>query len=164
MLGGVDVSLTAAEAKYLNKTNYISDPMQRTVVPGIQTLSGNQALGYCRIKAVETSSGSNGDFGRTERQRNIIKALVNKYKSKPLTELLGITENMLSMITTSATKEQITQIVTSIVEAGSFTVEAKKLPSAGNYRVTMMKGQEALVVDFEETIPELYRYIFGEIE
>lgn len=62
ILGGVNVTLTKAEAEYLNQHNYISNPEYRDVVEGEQLMVGNQVLGYCRIRKVSTGTESN-DFG-----------------------------------------------------------------------------------------------------
>ena len=64
-LGGISMELGDEEAEYLNTTNYISNPANRTVTPGWNELNGNQALGYCRIRLVKTLGGANDDYGRT---------------------------------------------------------------------------------------------------
>lgn len=51
-VGGIEISLEEKEAKYLNTTNYISKKKYRNVKVGKQTLNGNQALGYARVRYV----------------------------------------------------------------------------------------------------------------
>jgi LCP family protein required for cell wall assembly len=52
-LGGVEIELSQAEANYLNRTNYISNPAYRTMKAGINTMNGNQALGYSPVRYVK---------------------------------------------------------------------------------------------------------------
>ena len=49
-MGGLEITLTSSEARYLRNTNYISNPKYRTVVEGTQLMNGNQVLGYSRIR------------------------------------------------------------------------------------------------------------------
>ena len=81
MLGGVDIELGDTEANYLNTTNYISKPEYRNVSAGWNTLNGNQALGYARVRKVSTLGGTNNDYGRTVRQRRLLNSIFEKYKN-----------------------------------------------------------------------------------
>ena len=82
-VGGINLELTESEANYLNTTNYISKKKYRNVKVGKQKLNGNQALGYCRIRkgGVTTITGLRDDYGRTWRQRTVIKAVFDKVKN-----------------------------------------------------------------------------------
>lgn len=133
-LGGVDIELGNSEASYLRRTNYISNPAYRTVQAGWNHLNGNQALGYCRVRKVVTLGGANNDYGRTVRQRRVIHAIVEAYKSKGITELLPILTDCLSYITTNMTAEQITDIFTDVVENGIFNFEENRIPYDGMFR------------------------------
>ena len=63
-LGGVDIEITDTEARIIGIEK----------LEGAQTLSGDEALQYVRIRKI----GSN--FGRNERQRTFLVALLNKTK------------------------------------------------------------------------------------
>ena len=63
-LGGVDIELTEEEAEYLCNTNYISMKKYRNVKPGWNTMNGNQALGYCRVRKRREIGGENDEIGR----------------------------------------------------------------------------------------------------
>jgi len=74
LMGGVDIDLTQAEADYLNSdacAYYGFDEFSA----GPQTLNGLEALAYARIRAID------GDFQRTNRQRNVINSLIQKCKT-----------------------------------------------------------------------------------
>ena len=139
-LGGVDIELGSTEASYLRSTNYISNPAYRTVQAGWNHLNGNQALGYCRVRKVVTLGGANNDYGRTVRQRRVIKALVEAYKNKGITELLPILNDCLSYVTTNMTAEQITEIFTDVVENRITNFEEYRIPFDGMFRDSSKKG------------------------
>lgn len=66
-LGGVPITLTAKEASY----SYINVGTQT----GTYLLDGAHALGYTRTRKIDT------DFMRTQRQRNVMMAIYNKFKT-----------------------------------------------------------------------------------
>lgn len=165
-LGGVSIELGKEEAKYLNKTNYISNPAYRNVVPGWNLLNGNQALGYCRIRKVPTLGGANDDYGRTLRQRRVLKAIFNQYKSKNLLELLSITKKCLGYVTTNVTQAQIEAMLEDLVENKITSMDTCRIPANGMFDdPDEYKGVSSpLVLDWEENIKELHKFIFLDTE
>ena len=161
-LGGIAIELGEKEAKYLNNKNYISNPANRNVIPGWNDLNGNQALGYCRIRLVETMGGANDDYGRTLRQRRVIKAVFNKYKSKGLLDLLRISKNILGYVKTNVTQEQIEKTLEDIIENKITKMETMRLPVNGAYEApTKYLGiGYPLVYDWDENIIQLYQFIY----
>ncbi|BCJ95627.1 hypothetical protein acsn021_31960 [Anaerocolumna cellulosilytica] len=167
MLGGVDITLTSKEAYYLNTTNYISDPSQRHVVEGVNRLSGNQALGYCRVRKVSTGT-ENNDFGRTQRHRVVLNAIFDEMKHKDILQLGLFMNEVLSNI---SIKTDITQkdFNTYLEEAASLNaneLEQNRIPSDGNYnaeKVTIGKYKQDVLVpkDWEATRNEIHAYIYG---
>lgn len=94
-LGGVEIKLTQKEATYLNQ-NYGFN-----LSAGTQMLNGAQALGYSRIRKIDT------DYRRTERQRTVLISLLNRYKDKPVSEMLSMLNQILPKITTDMTNGEI---------------------------------------------------------
>lgn len=134
-VGGVEVELTESEAEYLNTTNYIRDKNSRNVKVGKQTLNGAQALGYCRIRKKGTTiNGLRDDYGRTWRQRTVIKAVFDKIKSFPMTEWLGIANKVLDNIKTDLTNEKIISYATDAITMGTTDIHQLQVPLEGYYR------------------------------
>ena len=167
-IGGVEITLTEAEAKYLNTTNYISDKKQRTVVPGTQTLTGNQALGYCRIRYRATVDGENDDFGRTARQRTVLNAIFKKVKSKDILDLIGIANNVLnnSKIKTDITKSDFRILTNALLKVDAKDITTHRIPTAGSFEDdyrTIKEGskpQKVLIMkDWNQTRTELSEFI-----
>lgn len=94
-LGGIEVTLTKDEADYLNAKNYISNRKNRNVKEGTQTMNGNQVMGYCRVRNVSTGVESN-DFGRTQRQRNVLNSVLKKVKKLNIFQLTSFMDSVLS--------------------------------------------------------------------
>lgn len=169
-LGGIDIELGEAEAEYLNKTNYISEEYNRNVVPGWNHLNGNQAMGYVRVRKVETLGGANNDFGRTTRQRRVISAIVSKYKSSGIFDILSITKDCLAYISTDVSEEQIQKALTDVVNNGIFTIKSLRIPVEECYYDSGKKGINngsknityAIVIDdyIDENRKQLHKFLF----
>ena len=97
-LGGVDVEVTEKEANYINArynmTQAEKDAFPGTTNAGVNHFSGMQALWYSRMRYLDS------DFYRTQRQRKVISAIIDKAKSNP-TALYSIAEKVMPMIETA---------------------------------------------------------------
>lgn len=165
-LGGIYIELGEEEAEYLNTTNYISNPKNRNVKPGLNLLNGNQALGYCRIRLVPTLDGTMDDFGRTIRHRRVIKAIFDQYKSKGLLELLRITNNILGYVKTNVSSEQIAKVIEDIVENKITKMDSKRLPVGGAFEAPVKYNgiKYPLIYDWDKNIIQLYEFIYLDTE
>lgn len=160
-LGGVELTLTADEAHYLNTTNYISNKANRTVKPGTQILNGNQALGYMRIRYVRTADNMSDDFGRTSRQRNLLNAVFEKYKSSSLTDLLLMVNDLLPYVQTDLTKTDIISYATKVVSMGMGELETLRIPLDKMYDPIYVRKMAVLVPHLPENIAALHEFIYG---
>lgn len=168
MLGGVTIELTAGEAAYLRKNNYIADPRNRDVKTGVQTLNGGQVVGYCRVRYVATLGGANDDYGRTLRQRRVLTAIFDKYKSKGITDLVTIGLKCLNMVRSNITEDQIVQVLTKVIDNRITDIKSTRLPFEGGYYDSSVAGYNgikyALVIDKEYTTKEIFKFIYGDTE
>ena len=98
-LGGIDMELTDDEANFINKAMGAGF---KNISGGMNHLNGDLALAYARYRDKAT-----GDFGRTERQRKTINAIIEEYKSSDLTTMIGMVNEIMGMITTNLTKTEI---------------------------------------------------------
>ncbi len=167
MIGGVKVTLTQNEANYLNTTNYISKKQFRKVKAGTQTLNGNQALGYCRVRKRSTSTESN-DFGRTQRQRIVLKAIYSKIMHKNILELPGLMNKILHevRIQTDITKAEFERYFEEAMDLKVKDLESHRIPADGSYKNETHRlgsvNQEVLVpTDWNATRQEIHDFIYG---
>lgn len=104
-MGGVDVDVTEAEADYITqKVGYVD-----AIQPGPQTLSGYEALAYARIRKIDS------DRQRAARQRTIITSLIDKGRSMGLLELHDLATQILPLIITDMTPQQITDYLWELI-------------------------------------------------
>lgn len=166
LLGGVEIQLGAKEAQYLNSTNYISNKNNRNVVEGINKLNGNQALGYCRVRKVPTYDGVNNDFGRTLRQRRVLNAIFDQYKSQNIFKLISTTNKCMSYVTTSLTNKQIEKLLGEMVENNITSMETVQIPMEGAYESPRVYEGVTwpIVLDWDANILELYKTIYGDTD
>lgn len=163
-LGGVEITLSQKEANYLNSTNYISNPKYRNVVAGTQTLNGNQALGYSRIRYVATDTEAN-DFGRTLRQRKVLTALFEKYKSKSVVEILSLLPDVLGLITTDLSKMTIVEYLYLAITLQPDELQTFRIPVEGAFYGARIRGMAVLVPDtLSENVEALHGFLFGSSE
>ena len=149
MLGGVDMELTSAEAEYLNRRgNWDVDDStawQWDLKAGKNHLTGEQALAYSRIRYV-----GNGDFGRTERQRKVLNALMEKCKKLSVLELNSLLQKLLPMLTTDMSNAQILNYAVDFFPLLSdLTIVTQRVPAEGTYSDAYINGMSVLKVDLE---------------
>lgn len=170
-LGGVEVNLTESEAVNLRQTNYIKRRKYRSVKKGKQIFNGQQALGYCRIRhgkkqpdghypGVYTASGKGDDYGRTERQRLTIQAILKKVKQLSPEELLNLAEVILPNVKTDVSESDIYSYLMTAFRMGTTKLHQFSLPVEGGYTSQMIRGQSCLVPDLPSNKSALKKFIF----
>lgn len=161
-LGGVEITLTAGEARYLNSTNYISNPAYRNVKEGTQLLNGNQALGYSRIRKRATITGNNNDYGRTDRHRIVLNAIFEKYKTKSYADLAAMMYSVLPMVTTDIDSKTFQYMLQEFINMKTLQMDQIRIPADGTFTDQIkVRGMDVLVPDVSENIKILHEYIFG---
>ena len=110
LLGGIEIELTEAEAKYLNNDDLY---VRYDVQPGKQYLDGMAALSYARMRKAEGDSDS--DIKRSARQRLVIEKLFEKIRGLSVTELQSVADTLLPEITTTMTPGDVVSIMTRIL-------------------------------------------------
>lgn len=161
-LGGLDITLTASEARYLRNTNYISNPKNRNVVEGTQHMNGNQVLGYARIRKRAAITGNNNDYGRTDRHRIILNAIFEKYKDKSKMELVSLMLKIMPMVTTDIDSKTFEKLINTYLEMGTREIEQLRIPANGTFRDNVkVRGMDVLIPDLEANKKVLHEFIFG---
>lgn len=109
-IDGVDIDLTQAEADYLNKdTLYV----KRTIEPGVQRLQGMEALSYARMR--KAAGDSESDIKRTERQRKVVEALLEKFRYRSIADLNNWIDILLPMVSTTMTPTDVTKLAARVL-------------------------------------------------
>ncbi len=160
-IGGVDISLTAEEAEYLNSTNYISVPEYRTVKEGMNHMNGNQALGYCRVRKVPTADLQYGDIGRTARQRKLMRGVVERVGKMSNMEFMKFVDDCMTYVTTDMTSEDIEKFMLILTSMMPLHLEEFRLPVEGSYSDVRLRGMLVTQIDLKTNTEALHRFIYG---
>lgn len=143
LLGGVDIELTEKEAAYMNKNKGFEYNKNETwnLVAGVNHLNADQALAYARIRKLDS------DFGRTERQRTVLMALLNKYKSQDLATMIGMMDDILPLVTTNMTDAEIMSYVVNLFPMlTKASLSTQYIPASGTYTDKNISGVGASLV------------------
>lgn len=149
-IGGIPMELTAAEAKFIN-----THVRGSTLTEGKHVLTGKQALTYARNRY-----DRDGDFSRTNRQRKLLNALLEIYKSKSLPEVLALIQEFRPMISTDISKSALTGYALSLLPMLSGAeIRMKAIPVEGGYRYAKIDGKSVLVPDLEKNRKALEEWL-----
>ena len=95
---------------------------------GKYNLKGSQAPEYARIRYIDS------DFARTQRQRNVLTAVINKLKTQSVSELLKTMDVLLPLLTTNIPKSEITSLITKVPEYSKYPVLQLRIPIDGTWK------------------------------
>lgn len=146
LIGGVDMELTESEAQYLNRYGNwdVSDTAWTwDLKEGMNHLTGEQALAYSRIRDI-----GNGDFGRTERQRKVISAVLEECKSMSIAELNGLLRETLPLLTTDMSNSTIIGYAMQMIPMlTDLQINTLRIPVDGGYYGASINNMSVLVPD-----------------
>ena len=145
-LGGVEVKLTQEEVDYLNMP---------TNKGGTVTLNGNQALTYARIRKLDS------DFGRTNRQRNVVTACIEKVKKMSISQINDMLEKFLPRVTTNLTEKDILTLLLMAVKRKDYSIESMAIPVTGTWQYATIQGKAVIQIDFAANAKAWYDKITG---
>lgn len=155
ILGGVDVEMNQEESNYMNNSEYDAGPTN----PGMNHLNGYQALIFARMRKI-----SGNDFGRTERQRRLLKSVANSLKSASLEQINLLVDVTLPFVTTDMTDDQVVNyaLAASMIIAGGSELQTGRIPADDAYYDATINGMMVLVPDLEKCQDYLRDFIYSE--
>ena len=147
-LGGVDISLSAAEAGQM-----------RIGGAGTYHLNGTQALAYSRIRKIDS------DYERMQRQNNVIDALLARIGDSSVTDIIGIINHVTPHIETNITNESFKNYATSYLTF-SRTLKEYQFPSDGYSSILASlslygTGPHYVLRDFAGDVKLIHDHIYG---
>lgn len=83
---------------------------------GVQKLNGVQAVAYARIRHAKSSMGSNDDYGRTDRQRLVMKLLLEKALATSPLKYPSLINKLTPYIKTSLSNSEMTSLAMFLVK------------------------------------------------
>lgn len=149
-LGGVEVTLTAAEADKLSSISGISGA-------GTYSLSGHGAVMYMRIRHL---SGS--DFSRTERQRKVLSQIYKQMQHMTLEQALELVQVLYEEVDTNMSLSDMIQAASSVYALRGGELEMLSLPVTGTYKSSTIHEMAVLELDWEANRLALHNFLYSE--
>ena len=157
-LGGITIDVQPEEVNYIN--NYITETSrvtglstEKVTSAGTQTLDGVQAVAYSRIRYTE-----GGDYKRAERMRTVVEAMIEKFKTKSISEMNQIIDQILPEVYTNITSSDIFSLLPSIT---SFRV-TDSIGWPYETRGITLDRWYGVPVTLESNVQQLHEEAFGE--
>ena len=123
---------------------------------GMNHLNGTQALAYSRIRIFDS------DFGRTNRQRNVLIAMLESIRHMNLQQISNLVNAVFPMVTTDMTNEDILKYTVEFFPLLSeLQITTQRVPTGDTYYSAMIYGMAVLVPDLEAN-REFLRETLGE--
>ena len=134
VFGGVDIELTAAEAKY----------MGGGLKAGMNHLTPEQALTYARIRKLDS------DFGRTNRQRKVLTSMLGSVSTLSADQLTALANRIFPVLTTDMSNSDITSCMMRLLPIlPELQISTQTIPASGTYRSCKVRGMAVLVPDLQ---------------
>ena len=142
LLGGVDITLTKKEAKWVN-----SFDKNNPVTEGRYRLNGKQALAYSRLRAIDS------DYNRANRQRKVIESLIQRYKSQSVSEMVALMDDILPLVVTNMEKGEIVDHLMEFAPMLSgATINTMQIPAHGTFKGGKARVRPGLAAWFQYNI------------
>jgi LCP family protein required for cell wall assembly len=164
-VGGVDVTVSDSEVTEINKVlrsegNKIAgddkdDGLLTT--SGEQRLNGKQALTYSRIRYV-----GNADFDRTQRQRYMVSAIVDRLKTPNVFRLYNFANTTSSELTTSLDTLEMYVLSLQAPFMLTYEVTQQRIPADDTWYYDTIGGQSVIIVDKDANHDYLYETIYSD--
>ncbi|MBE6828484.1 MAG: LytR family transcriptional regulator [Ruminococcaceae bacterium] len=162
-LGGVNLEVTEAEAKYINSKDHMTEVEAAAFPEDIESgssvhLTGAQALWYARIRYLDS------DFMRTQRQRKVISAIVKKAtRTNPVT-LMTMLNKIVPMVETDLDSNEMMKLGMSALKYLRYDIAQQQIPAPNTWQNGTRKAGSVLVIDLEENRKILKQFVFEKVE
>lgn len=162
-IGGIQMDVKPEEVDYVNKYMQETAHIQKKEITpleidGMQTLNGLQAVAYARIRYV-----GNGDFERTERQRRVLTAMLEKVKSQGKSAIPQLLLQVSPHIETSLTRSDMLSLGYEYFKQQPLTLEQERFPMDGDWTSAMINGGWYMKADWSLLKEQVTNYIYQDI-
>ena len=170
ILGGIDITISEAEMQHINKL--IVEQAKFAYLEGIDEsalpneyletygenthLDGRQTLAYARIRKLDS------DFGRAERQRKVLTALMHKVQEMDISTAASAANEAFNHLRTNMTLDEILAVGMIVMQKGITNVETFRLPVNDSY-VQETRNNQSMFYDCDWAVnaSQLHTFIYG---
>lgn len=161
-IGGVIVEVKESEVDLINK--YMEEiavknnkSFDKLTTSGLVQLDGGQAVAYSRIRAE-----GNGDYERTERQRTVLSAMIDKLSNVDIKSLPAVISTVLDNTETSVKLLDAISLGKDYLAEDFGEIQTQLIPREGSFTAGIQKnGMWAMRVNFEKEKEFLREWIYG---
>ncbi len=175
-IGGIDVSLSQREMTQIpaddckvaiprpgklddcnGAKGFVSLNTQYGGKAGTYHLNGFQAMQYARIRKLDS------DFGRTERQREVVSLMIKKAKTMSYSQLVSVLYKALECVDTNMSSDEFLGFAASAVKYAQYEVKMDySVPKNGEYKGAMINGGAGLLLtEPKTTVQKLHEYLYN---
>lgn len=160
-LGGIKMNITSAEVQYINgyidETSKVTGNKSKHITSaGTYVLDGVQAVAYSRIRYT-----SGGDYKRTERMRDVITAMIQKLKTKSVSEINQIADKILPKVYTNLS---MTDLLSMVPALASFNVGESIGWPYETKGATISGVWYGVPTTLEENVKQLHQEVFEDTD
>ena len=172
-LGGIEMDITEAEKEQINLNVWSQlqiayengwDESNLTDTNGYLGpndygenihLNGRQALAYARIRKIDS------DWERTNRQRKVLVAMMDKMRGTNMLQLLQLGGSLMQYVETNMTLEEIISIADKVLNSGLEGAETMAVPVTDTYVQETRNNQSMFYdVDWTTNAREVQNFIY----
>ena len=150
-MGGIDLEMTQDEVDYMSTWYYGEYGEYIDLQVGMNHLDGKAALTFARIRKLDS------DFGRTGRQRQVMIAIFDKFKTLNPAQMTSVFYDYAQYITTDLSSGDILSLATQANTILNYEVQTAHVPEEGLYT----EIDYNLVPDLPATCASLREFLYG---
>lgn len=159
-LGGVSIKLSESEVFAINRmlVGKFGDESRNIKKAGTQKLNGEKAVMYMRIRRV-----GNSDFGRTQRQRIVLREVFEKCQDMSVFEMISLIDVFSNFLRTDLEVGQITDYVRILYSLRNAEFYELRMPADDTFRFARYKGGSVIEFDLLANSDLLKAFIYDDI-
>ncbi len=157
ILGGVDVELTRSEINYINNKLHTDDNDWKNDIkaePGVVHLNGTQTLWHCRNRSI-----GDGDFSRSDRQREVLTLIMNKALTMTPTQLTTLIYEMKDYVNMNVPLATLLEIAEDAVISKDLIIESYHIPFDGMFNYANKNGASVIDIDMYDSAVKLHEIL-----
>ena len=122
---------------------------------GEQLMTGKQAQAYARYRY----GTSDGDFGRTARQREVITKIFHRLTEMSLVELSTLAMTNINNVVTNLTLHDMMLLAPAMLSLKDAEIEELRIPVDNGYKFQTVRGMSVIVPDRTKTMEAIAAFL-----
>ncbi len=149
VIGGVDITVNNTNYGYFSQykkySKYLEGLTKEEATNGsvVIHLSGGDALSFARSR-----NFYDGDFTRTQHQRDLLTQVLTSFKSLSLDEMHRLLKAVLPYVSTNMPKDTLKSMVWNVLTYVSYDISGARVPCPDGFQFANVRGMEVLLIDF----------------